>query len=93
VSCCKNCNFIKGSLDPLTFVKRCQHISKQFGGDGELNYEIWSDSTSATYKGYKDRAVKKKLDFNLTQLQFTDIKQQKCYYCEKENTVYSYEWR
>ena len=26
VSCCKACNFIKGCLDPLTFLYRCQHI-------------------------------------------------------------------
>ena len=47
VSCCKNCNFIKGSLDPITFIKRCQHISKKFDGIGEYNYNIWSDSIAA----------------------------------------------
>ena len=43
VSCCKNCNFMKGCLDIITFVQRCQHISKRFGGNGSINKEVWSN--------------------------------------------------
>lgn len=77
---------MKGSLDPETFIKRCQHISKHFGGDGNLNKEVWSDSNSASYKEYIRRAIKKNLDFALTKEQFIKFTTEKCYYCDKENS-------
>lgn len=86
VSCCKNCNFIKGSLDPETFIKRCQHISKNFDGNGFSNKEVWSDSKSVPYKEYIRRAIKKDLDFALTKDQFIQIITENCYYCNKENS-------
>jgi hypothetical protein len=87
VSCCKRCNFIKGCLDPVTFIKRCQHISKHFNGDGILNKEIWSDSKSVPYKQYLTRAAKKDYEFSLTKQQFFLITEENCYYCDKENTI------
>lgn len=86
VSCCKNCNFMKGSLDPETFIKRCQHISKHFDGNGFSNKEVWSDSKSVPYKEYLRRAMKKDLDFALTKDQFIQITTENCYYCNKENS-------
>jgi hypothetical protein len=86
VSCCKNCNFIKGSLDPITFINRCQHISKHFGGDGEYNNDIWADSKSVAYKSYLERASKKDLEFTLTKEQFSNLVNANCYYCYKINT-------
>lgn len=86
VSCCKNCNFIKGSLDPETFIKRCQHISKHFGGNGSLDKKVWSDSKSVPYKEYLRRAMKKDFDFALTKDQFIKFLNDKCYYCDKENS-------
>jgi hypothetical protein len=83
VSCCKNCNFIKGSLDPETFIKRCKHISKHFGGKGILNKDIWPDTKSSIYSDYLYRAAKKDLDFVLTKEQFTNFTIEKCYYCDK----------
>jgi hypothetical protein len=86
VSCCKNCNFIKGSLDPKTFIKRCQHISSQFGGNGILNKDVWPDSNSTVYSKYLYRASKKDLDFALTKEQFTNFTANNCYYCDKESS-------
>ena len=86
VSCCKNCNFMKGSLDPETFIKRCHHISKHFGGNGSLDKEVWSDSKSVPYKEYLRRAMKKDLDFALTKDQFIKIVNDNCYYCDKEKS-------
>lgn len=86
VSCCKNCNFIKGSLDPKTFIKRCQHISKHFGGNGILNKDVWSNSISVPYKEYIRRAIKKDLEFALTKEQFAKFTGDNCYYCNKETS-------
>lgn len=84
VSCCKKCNFIKGSLDPETFIKRCQHISKYFNGNGILNKNIWPDTNSSSFNSYLYRASKKELEFALTKEQFTKFTIEKCYYCGKE---------
>ena len=86
VSCCKNCNFIKGSLDPETFIKRCQHISKRFGGNGTLNKDIWPNSNSVAYNRYFSRAAEKDLEFVLTKEQFIKFTLENCYYCNKENS-------
>lgn len=86
VSCCKNCNFIKGSLDPETFIKRCQHISKHFGGNGILNKDIWPNSNSVPYNRYLARAAEKDLEFVLTKNEFSKFVNDKCYYCDKENS-------
>lgn len=87
VSCCKTCNFIKGSLDPMTFINRCQHISKSFDGNGCYFPELFSNSVSVPiYKNYRQRAVKKRLDYSLTEEDFNNIFMQSCYYCSKENS-------
>jgi hypothetical protein len=86
VSCCGKCNFMKGSLDPSTFVDRCKHISKHFGGDGEYNYAVWLDSQSVSLNMYKNRAAKKGLQFALTQDQFDHLVNSNCFYCDKVNT-------
>lgn len=85
--CCKCCNFMKKCLDINTFIKRCKHISKFHNGFGYLYPELWVDTRSiTTYNNYKDRAIKKELEYNLTLEQFNRIRIQNCYYCGKENT-------
>ena len=86
VSCCKNCNFIKASLDPNTFIKRCQHISKHFGDNGIYNNDIWPDTNSTEYSAYLYRASKKNLEFTLTKEDFAKFTNDKCYYCNKKTT-------
>lgn len=86
VSCCKNCNFIKKCLDPITFLKRCQHISIVHLGKGLLNNNYWSNSNSVNYNMYINRAIRKNLEFNLTNEMFDIIKKKECYYCLKINT-------
>lgn len=86
VGCCGKCNFMKGSLDPSTFVDRCKHISKHFGGKGEYNHAAWSDSYSSSLNEYKKRAVNMGLEFNLTQDQFNHLVNSNCFYCDKVRT-------
>jgi hypothetical protein len=86
VSCCKHCNFMKGSLDTNTFVKRCQHISKHFGGMGDYNKHVWYDSQSVSYNIYLNRAQNKNLEFSLTKEDFDKFIYDKCYYCDKHTS-------
>jgi len=90
VSCCKHCNFIKGCLDPLTFIKRCQHISKNHGGNGIIDVSVWRDSVACNYLDYKYRANKKGLSFELSKKDFDDISKNNCYYCNKPNSLNHY---
>lgn len=84
VSCCKLCNFMKGSLDANTFIKRCKHISYVHGGVGEINENIWKNSKSVSYKSYESRAIKKNLEFALTKDQFIELINNDCYYCKRK---------
>jgi hypothetical protein len=81
VSCCKNCNFIKKCLDPITFIQRCQHISGQ-----AQHPEAWSDGKSMSYKSYQHRAEKKLLAFELSEMDYLELVSRNCVYCGKENT-------
>jgi hypothetical protein len=86
VSCCKNCNFMKASLDPITFIKRCQHISKKNLNYGIYNNDIWPDTNSSSYNNYLKRASKKELVFKLSKEEFYKFTNVKCYYCDKKTT-------
>jgi hypothetical protein len=77
---------LKGGLCPDTFIKRCQHISKHFGGNGSDYPEVWPDSNSCTYSDYVYRANKKELKFDLTKEDFTEYVNDNCYYCGKEKS-------
>lgn len=86
--CCKTCNFMKKSLDILTFVERCLHIAyyhtngvvgKQFPGSCQ-------DSKRASCNSYKNRADKKGLQFDLSTAKFKEISSGPCHYCTKQNT-------
>lgn len=85
VSCCYDCNKMKGTLDYITFINRCKHISFIFNGNGELHQESWPITKSITYKGYKNRALKKNLDFDITKEYYDNLVCDNCYYCENEN--------
>lgn len=87
VSCCKNCNFIKATLDPVTFIQRCQHIAKRFGKPGNFNPDAWPDTGSTYYEAYLIRAIRKNLEFSLTQEQFENFKKTQCYYCNKKTST------
>ncbi len=88
VSCCRNCNFIKKCLDPITFISRCKHISHIHGEQrNELSHDVWCDSKSVTYNTYMKRANDKNLDFTLTKDMFITLTSGSCFYCSKSNTT------
>ena len=86
VSCCKNCNFIKKSLDANTFIQRCQHISYHHKGIGIEHDDIWRDCKSSPLNAYQKRADDKELEFALSEDDFFNIKQNPCTYCNKKNS-------
>jgi hypothetical protein len=81
-SVCTECIRMKGSLDALTFVERCEHISA-FSGGGASEYpvHIFGSHQGATYDGYREKAFRKGLEFDLTTRQFLEIVAESCYIC------------
>jgi hypothetical protein len=84
-SCCKKCNFMKKALDTRTFIERCMHISLCHGDKGNLHPSCWVNRMRGNYTDYKQRALKKGLDFELSNNEFVELSSRPCYYCKKEN--------
>jgi hypothetical protein len=86
VSCCAMCNWLKGSLDSATFIKRTRHIH-YFAKDGtETHPECFPDAKCVSYASYRSRAEKKDLEFAITHDDYKSIILQDCYLCGKEST-------
>jgi uncharacterized protein DUF4338 len=82
VSCCTDCNMMKGSLDPNTFIERCSQISYIHSNTiGSLNLECWIESRPVDFNQYKIRAKKKNLVFELTEEDYESFTNNKCFYC------------
>jgi hypothetical protein len=86
VGCCKTCNFMKKSLDAHTFVERCGHVSARHGGPG-APCDSWRDVIGGTFSGYKHRAAKKSLVFELTDSFFDELTSKECAYCGRPSTT------
>ena len=87
VSCCAMCNWLKGSLDSATFIKRTKHIySFKNGSSDERFPECFPDAKCVSYASYKSRAEKKDLEFAITNADYKSIIQEDCYLCGKQTT-------
>ena len=86
VSCCKMCNYLKGSTSDDVFIKRVQHIlTFQQKIIGNLYPECFANHISVSYSSYKSRATKKQLEFSITHQNYDDIINNDCYLCGKPN--------
>jgi hypothetical protein len=87
VSCCKMCNYIKGSLNDDIFVRRIEHILKYNNliNGGNLYPECFANHNTLNYSRYKNRALHKELDFLLSHNDYNNIVNNNCYMCGKEN--------
>lgn len=85
VSCCRNCNFIKRCLDPITFIKRCFHISNKFFDNKTYYNKCWPNNKSVNILCYKERAIKKNIVFELSSKQFNNLINDNCFYCNKNS--------
>jgi hypothetical protein len=85
VSCCKMCNYLKGSLNDKTFVNRVEHIlnySKII--EGKCFPELFSNHIGSSYNTYINRAKNKNIEWSLTKEQFIEITNKVCYLCGKK---------
>lgn len=85
VSCCEMCNWMKGSLDSATFIKRTQHVLSihKILEKPTLHPECFPDSSCVSYASYRSRAEKKELAFEITHDDYKTITHQECYLCGK----------
>ena len=87
VSCCAMCNWLKGSLDSATFIKRTKHIDSFKNGSTDHRFpECFPDAKCVSYASYKSRAEKKDLEFAITNADYKSIIQEDCYLCGKQTT-------
>ena len=86
VSCCKMCNYMKGSLSIDIFIKRAEHIlTNQNKINGNLYPECFPNHKCMPYYRYKSRAVEKQIDFSITQEDYDNIIQNDCFLCGKQS--------
>jgi hypothetical protein len=89
VNCCQMCNYMKGSLCDNVFIKRIEHIltHNNLIENGNLYPNLFANHFSKNnYKIYKSRALKKNLNFEITNEQFKEITLKSCYICGKKMT-------
>ena len=88
VSCCKMCNYMKGSLCERVFLDRIEHIlttNKKI--EGRLFTSAFANSIrGGKYNEYMKRAIEKGLAFTLSEDMFGEILSNPCYLCNKECT-------
>jgi hypothetical protein len=87
VSCCAMCNWMKGSLDSATFIKRIRHIHSFIKNTENVRHpECFPDAKCVSYLSYRSRAEKKELEFAITNDDYKSIILQDCYLCGKKPT-------
>jgi len=85
VSCCEMCNMMKGSLGPIIFVHRVEHILTYLKLiQGKMYPDEFANVITVSYNDYKKRAKKKELSFEFTEEAFTIKCKMSCYLCGKE---------
>ena len=86
VSCCKMCNYMKGSLSERVFLDRIEHILTT---NAKIEGRLFPDAfcnykSNKRYNSYQNRAIQKGLDFVLSKDAFDLILSNSCYLCNKE---------
>ena len=86
VSCCKVCNYMKGSLPVNVFLKRIEHILTYNNKiNGRYFTEEFCDSNAVSYNEYKKRADNKSLLYDLTTEEYNTITKSQCYLCSRNS--------
>jgi hypothetical protein len=85
VSCCKMCNYMKGSTSDQVFINRVEHILTYQGriNNGSLYPFCFANHQSTPLEGYKKRALAKELDFTITQEDYINLINGSCFVCGK----------
>jgi len=78
---------MKKTLSSDVFVKRVEHIlTHNKHVDGVLNPNLFGDHNSVFYINYRHRAIRKHLEFSITNDDFNQLTSQDCYICGKIST-------
>ena len=89
VSCCSICNYMKNTLNEATFILMCAHISTLlFSLNNGLYPKIFKNYHGLEYYKYKERAHNKNFEFQLSKKNFESIRNNACYFCQKETTEF-----
>ena len=86
MSCCKICNYMKGSLPIDVFLKRIEHILTYNNKiKGRYFTEEFCDIDAISYNEYKSRANNKTLPFEITSEEYNIIINSQCYLCGRKS--------
>jgi hypothetical protein len=84
VSCCKICNYMKGSLSVDVFVKRIEHIlTFNCKVNGRYFPDEYCEYNAVSYNEYKRRANEKHIDFEITISDYDSFVNSNCYLCDR----------
>jgi len=86
VSCCTDCNMMKGAVDNITFIQRVEHILKHNSmiKDGKKYPDAFANHKGAAMSVYKYNAERRGYSFELSEEQYYKLIQEDCYICGKK---------
>jgi hypothetical protein len=86
VSCCTECNMMKGAVDNITFVRRVEHIltHNSLLTNGKRYPDAFSNQSGSYYSRYKTNAEQRKYVFELSEEQYYKLIKEECYICGKK---------
>jgi hypothetical protein len=86
VSCCTECNMMKGAVDNITFIQRVEHIltHNSMITNGKRYPEAFSNQSGSYYSKYKTNAEQRNYIFELSEEQYYDLIKENCYICGKK---------
>lgn len=89
VSCCKICNYMKGSCHSNVFIGRIHHILSYHNlvDDGSVYNKLFKDhKNNKTYTTYKQTAIRRGKSWDISLEEFNEEVSKSCSICGKENT-------
>ncbi len=87
VGCCKGCNISKGVADPATFIRKAYYRAREKYYDDDI--DIWFvHKNKPTISGYKTRAKKQGVAFDLSEEVFDVLIIGNCKYCKRSPTTW-----
>ena len=86
VSCCADCNMMKGAVDNITFIQRVEHIltHNSMLKDGTKYPDAFANQSGSYYSRYKSNAEQRNYIFELSEEQYYKLIREDCYICGKK---------
>ena len=86
VSCCTECNMMKGAVDNITFIQRVEHIltHNSMVTNGKKYHDAFSNHSGSNLSMYKYSAERRNYIFELSKEQFYNLIKEDCYICGKK---------